>query len=240
MPEIFLRLFEYFPLIFALIATACQPRYYNADGGTLSRQTTSLTTIDTQTQERVASATYHLNRSIEEQAGAIQNKGSHWAVSIPFASISELTEQLKSASDLKLKNRGEAHITILTPDDLKLLQLTPEKTSRILSIAQREPFSHVRFNVSCLGGIQTGNRTTDPKVFYIVVDSEDILNFRRKIREELFDNSACSSPDQDFCPDHYFPHITIGFTKSDIHPRVRDKIKKNKETCVAPIQLIAE
>lgn len=131
-----------------------------------------------------------------------------------------------------LKNRGEAHVTLITPPEYKILtetagtQLTPEKIHTFFKNAAP---SEKDFTKLCIG---QGNLKKDKKTLktYFVVIKSDRL---RKLREELFVQSGLNK--NQFDPDLFFPHITLGFTDRDLY--YEDGVMKTVKSCRTKLQM---
>ena len=50
--------------------------------------------------------------------------------------------------------------------------------------------------------------------YFVVVQSEDLISIRKKIQDSFVGKGGDKN---DFNPLNYFPHITLGFTKRDLH-----------------------
>lgn len=116
--------------------------------------------------------------------------------------------------------RGEAHITVITPPEfIKVDKKTKRKIpvlAKHLSMKEindigRE-FGIQRSDIQILGigsNSLQGNTT-----FYYIVRSQNLLRIRREIARVFYDRGGTK---KEFDPDLFFPHITIGYLKSDIH-----------------------
>lgn len=119
-----------------------------------------------------------------------------------------------------LKHRGEAHITILTPPEFNLLKdkLTMKE---IEAIAQAQGLQISQWTPVCLGRGQHKNEST----YYVVVQSQDLFMIRQAISREYIARAGRNN----FAADHFYPHITIGFTDRDLHEA--DGVIKDKNSC---------
>lgn len=153
------------------------------------------------------------------------------SIVIPFAPISGLKKQIEKRQALQLKDRGESHITVLTPPEIQKLKQHLSDSQIIDSLDTKTLQSEV-FQVQCLGSGQLRNAEKPSTTFYIVVRSSGILA-RRKSLEDLFVSSGGTK--QEFDASHFFPHITVGFTDRDLHEQ--DGVIKNQKSCIEQIEL---
>jgi 2'-5' RNA ligase len=97
---------------------------------------------------------------------------------------------------------------------------------KINEIALSSNIQAANFSVEGVGKGTKGNDHT----FFILVKSKDLLLVRQKILKNT---------DQDtriFDPQHFFPHITIGFTSRDLHEA--DGVIKDKSSFYTELKLI--
>ncbi len=181
------------------------------------------------------SSTIFLGQSVPflkfEGPGPFDN---YLAMNLPFNPVANVFQQLQSQIQRPLINRGEAHITVITPVEYwNVLRPRGISIKEINQIADKFNIQRSRFNIICLGqGKAVLNNKTE-NTFYIVVNSEDLLNLRKSI-QALFVRRG-GSVDQ-FNPGKYFPHITVGFTKVDLHEI--NGVIKDVRSCVSKISLM--
>lgn len=151
---------------------------------------------------------------------------------VPFISHSnylamnlEFSEYQKTFAVMKteipeLKNRGEAHITVINPNEFKVLSrfLTMKEIENIASEIQSAQFSEI-----CLGTSEAGNK----KAFYVVVESEQLLQIRKNIAEVFYSRGGANS---EFDAELFFPHITVGFIVDDVH--YEQGARKDRRSCL--------
>jgi hypothetical protein len=136
----------------------------------------------------------------------------------PFFEIRERLEKTEGP----LKNRGEAHVTILTPPEFK--SFGDKLSINEIEAGISDDVQAARWTSICLG---QGNLTSDPKLktFFIVIDSPDLVAIRHKIK--IMAN--LKNTGRDFNPEAYTPHITVGFTERDLH--LQDGVIKDRSAC---------
>jgi hypothetical protein len=69
------------------------------------------------------------------------------------------------------------------------------------------------------------------QAYYVVVQSEDLVNVRRAIFRKYCEKGGESSL---WDPQHYYPHITVGFTKQDLHEE-SNGVRKGANSCFMEI-----
>lgn len=123
-----------------------------------------------------------------------------------------------------LKDRGEAHMTLITPPEYRALQGKVGE-GRLLSALKKIPWSEAQWEPVCVGEarLQAGQRS-----FFVVVESEDLLRMRRHLWDLL-------GRPAEFDPELFEPHITLGFTDRDLHRA--DGIRKDHSSCRAKLQI---
>lgn len=142
-----------------------------------------------------------------------------------------LKKQVEERFSMTLLDRGdEAHITVITPPEYNKLKshLSMEEIENIAGNIQS-----ISFEALCIG---RGERTINgimEQTYFIVIKSPALLALRQKIKSIFI---AKRGNEGDFNPQEYFPHITLGFTKRDLH--VSDGIVKDENSCIVPLQKI--
>lgn len=153
---------------------------------------------------------------------------SYLSMEINYAPVKALFEEIVKYERRPLKTRGEAHITVVTP--VEYFEVLKKKVSiqEINDIALKSQIQNSRFSVLCLGKGSLKNE----EAFFIVVKSEDLVGIRNKI-QRLFE--ARGGRVGAFKAEHFFSHITIGFTSRDLHEA--DGVIKDERSCVADISI---
>lgn len=154
-------------------------------------------------------------------------------MTLPYPPMADLLNQVRRWEGIPLRNRGEAHITVVTPVEfwnaLKPHGITVQAMDEL---AREMNIQASRFDVLCLGRGAVKIHGKLEKTYYVVVRSDDLIRIRKKIQELLV--SQGGKP-EDFEPLNYFPHITLGFTKRDLYES--DGVKKDIQSCVHEIVL---
>ena len=154
----------------------------------------------------------------------LENK-SHLAMNVHYPPVQKIKQILDAELPEPLKNRNEAHITVLNPleyDQLKAF-LPMEK---INELARTHQIQQSSFKTICLGKGRLQIDGREESNYFIVVESADLLQLRTQIKEAFV---AAGGTVNAFNENLYFPHITVGFTKRDLH--YEDGILKDKTSC---------
>lgn len=159
---------------------------------------------------------------------------SYLTMNLPFPPAAGLFKQVLVQEKTQLTNRGEAHITVITPVEFwNILKPQGVSMKEINKIAEDMKIQSSRFQPLCLG---YGKATVDgnsERTFYIVVASDDLINIRREIQKLFISKGGSESA---FVPTNYYPHVTIGFTKRDLHES--DGVIKDAKSCVNDLQIV--
>lgn len=142
----------------------------------------------------------------------LENK-DYLALQILYEPVKNVYEQLK-AKYPGLITRGEAHITVVTPPEFKKFHG--------VSIADVQQFARDQKMQSCefkIQGLGHGQVQKDEN-FFLVVDSVCLWKFRQSLKQHF--------KLQDFDPDHFYAHITVGYTRRDLHEQ--DGVIKNAKS----------
>jgi len=174
----------------------------------------------------------HNNKNIQ----FISNKakgafGTYLTMNINYSPMRELFSSFtKSEPNIKLKSRGEAHITVITPIEYNKVLKNKITIKEIEQIALKNKIQSSKFEITCLGRGQKIIDNKNEQTYFIVVKSKNLLDIRTEI-QELFISKG-GNP-KDFKANNYYPHITVGFTKRDLHEN--DGIIKGKNSCYKEI-----
>ncbi len=159
--------------------------------------------------------------------------GNYLTMSIHFRPVKALHQSLQEREGVKLRSRGEAHITVITP--IEFSQVLKEKISirELEKMAKEAKIQETPFEVICLGQGKKVIKKKEESTFFIVVTSEQLLHFRQQV-EKLFRERGGRK--EAFQADHFYPHITVGFTKRDLHEQ--DGVIKGINSCYAGLSMI--
>jgi 2'-5' RNA ligase len=141
------------------------------------------------------------------------------AMNIKPGPIKSLRSQIESSLGIKLdyfkgwNAEGEAHVTVITPPEFEILK--SKLTMRELNaIAERYDIQLSRLMILGLGRARTKVEGKEESAHFLIVDSYDLRTIRQMIFYEFTRRGGERSA---FDPSWFFPHITIGYTKRDLH-----------------------
>jgi hypothetical protein len=149
-------------------------------------------------------------------------------MNITYAPIKNLRQKLNQALGKDLdyfktwNENGEAHITVVTPNEYFNVLKSKLSMREIEAIAERYEIQSSKINVLGIGSGKVSLDGKDEETFFVIVDSADL----RLIRQMIFYEFTRRGGDRSaFDPSWFFPHITIGYTKRDLNEA--DGIIKN-------------
>jgi 2'-5' RNA ligase len=141
-------------------------------------------------------------------------------MNVRYAPISQLRSQMEKVLGNKMDflklwdPAGEAHVTILTPLEYHDVLRSHLPVERIEEMARQERLQEAVLKVVGLG---CGRANLDGKMeetYFVIVRSEELLQFRQKVHSEF---TALGGSPEAWDPRHFYPHITVGYTKRDLH-----------------------
>lgn len=157
---------------------------------------------------------------------------------LSHAPFEKLRIELESHLGLKLKHRGEAHITIVTPPEFEVLSkfMKPEDIRRLT----RETFfksavsqgADVKIESVCIGqGTLRPSRVASPAADPGAAVAEQtwfvVVKFPLAVRAR--ETLAHAAPGSKFHPRDFHPHVTLGFLNRDLHSQ--DGVVKDLSSC---------
>lgn len=148
-----------------------------------------------------------------------------------FPPVKQVYLDVQKKMGLELKNRGEAHITVVTPPEYDGALKKFVSIDDINRIATSMDLQAAAFKPVCVGMGTAKRNNRDEKTFYIVVESARLVEIRQAIENEFI---AKGGRPGDFSATKFFPHITVGFTQADLHES--DGVIKDKNSCVLNIE----
>lgn len=154
------------------------------------------------------------------------------AVPLQFASIDQLRQNLEKIIKAKLQNRGEAHITIITPPEWSILSQVL-KMEDLERLALKERLMKNTFKVKCLKKVTASIKGRGEDSWFVALKSPGMKDFRQEVWRLYV---ARGGSPEDFKWQRWAPHITVGFTARDLHDE--DQINKEKVGCAMEINLI--
>lgn len=143
-----------------------------------------------------------------------------------FEPINELKTAIENELAIKLIDRGEAHITVISPPEFNEIR-NYVSMAQINALAEEKQLQTMPFNTVCAGSREITINSVEEQTFYVVVRSPALLDFRRLIHEAAKAKGYAGSG---FNPELYYPHITIGYKHRDLH--AQDGAIKDTSSCV--------
>ncbi len=150
---------------------------------------------------------------------------------IPYEPAKKLTADLEKFLGQKLQNRGEAHITVITPPEYSKILQKGIQMEAIDALAKAMDIQTAEFSVTCLGRSQVMVEDKMEQTYYIVLESPDLLKIRTAIYHRYVMQGGEPSH---FDPHHWYGHITLGFTVKDFHEGPHG-VKKGWNSCFAEL-----
>ncbi len=142
------------------------------------------------------------------------------ALNIDYAPILSLRGQIEQNLHIKLKwfqgwsKDGEAHVTVVTPIETPVLIAGKVTQTRIDQIAGDLKIQESDLQIVGMGH---GEAKVDGKLestLFVIVKSKNLLKIRQAIEAEFLKGGGKPGT---FKAEHFFPHITVGFTLRDLH-----------------------
>tara|TARA_B110001454_G_C12722892_1_gene435547 strand:- start:2458 stop:3117 length:660 start_codon:yes stop_codon:yes gene_type:complete len=156
------------------------------------------------------------------------------SMNIAFDPIAVIRKDVEKKEKVILQNRGEAHITVITPPEFE--QLKSVLTMELLNeVALLNRIQETPFEILCVGRGQIKEDKKTLSTYFIVVDAPELLSLRRTIATLYKTRGGLASG---FNPEDFYPHITVGFTERDLH--ASDGVIKSKASCLIDTQLKAQ
>lgn len=150
---------------------------------------------------------------------------NYMALDIPFQPVKSVHGELETREGVKLISRGEAHVTIITPPEFDVLskKMTIEDLN---ALAEKLKVQESDVHAVCVGEGHAKLDGREERTYFIVVDSKKLAAIRAEI-ERVFKERG-GAPEA-FRASDFFPHITVGFTKSDLH--IQNGVIKDRRSC---------
>lgn len=132
---------------------------------------------------------------------------------VHYPSVNALIPQLNALYQLDLEDRGESHITVITPPDFNSSLNKVFNIQEILARYSGSIQDH-SFQVLCVGSQKSSNGKN--QVFYLVVESTGIRDIRFDLAQEANLRAQNQNIPMVFKPEVFWPHITIGYVNGDV------------------------
>ncbi|CDS09393.1 hypothetical protein LRAMOSA10753 [Lichtheimia ramosa] len=153
-------------------------------------------------------------------------------MNLDYKYVEPIAKDLNS-TEQPVFNRGDAHITVITPPEFNVLAKASVTLDEINNIALQHKIQSSRFHVICLGREDVKVNNEQYIVYQLIVDSHNLLNIRRAIFQLYASKGGNTAL---FNPDNYNPHITVAFTVNDLFEA--NGVSKGYNVCYSPIHFV--
>ena len=175
--------------------------------------------------------------SLDVHDGPLEDYKSFVVLDVEYGQVKALRKEVMKAASLTkplkylkdIRKEGEAHVTAFTPVEAQKIvtndpEAEPNKLTmkEISSLAKEVDISQMDLDVK---GFGSGSRVLNgnlEQTFFLIVDSKKLRAFRESIQTLYV--SKGGQP-EDFQPEKFYPHITIGYTERDLHEGLDGVIK---------------
>lgn len=147
---------------------------------------------------------------------------SYLSLDLPYAAFEKLRLEVEKNQHVTLQHRGEAHITVVNPVEFTKLK-KKISMNEISALAERMELTKAPYHLLCVGK----GAVKDDSTYYAVVESDRLFQIRKAIHM-LYTSKGGKA--EDFSPEQYHPHVTLGFTKKDLH--FEDGVIKDASSCI--------
>ena len=155
---------------------------------------------------------------------SFRDSGDHLVMDVPFAPVNAIARTLNDALHVRLKDRGEAHVTVITPPEASAMR-SKLSVRDMNAIATHLDIQHSDFEPLCVGvGVARSNRAL--QTYFVVVASENLFAIRREIQREFVARGGSARA---FDANAFTPHVTIAFTQRDLFEQ--DGVAKTTSSC---------
>lgn len=148
---------------------------------------------------------------------------TYLAVNMDYKWITSLRNQIQRRTQEKLKDRGEAHITVINPLEYEVIKDKMDITE-INQMARDMGIQRSKFTIAGIGRGQANLSDKSAVTYFLILESDELRRFREVIGQRYLKRGGDPKL---FRFDHYYPHITIGFTERDLHEQdgvIKDKV----------------
>ena len=153
---------------------------------------------------------------------------------LPYPPMEKVWRQLEEKLGTKLINRGESHVTILTPPEFNAIK-NFVSIDEVNKIAEAHRSSPPPIEPICLGRGEAkleGDKLE--QTYFVVLNAPGLLTIRREIQALLA--SRGGAPEL-FDAEKFYPHATVGFTKADLHES--QGVIKDRRSCLFDLEVFA-
>lgn len=158
--------------------------------------------------------------------------GSYVILKVPYGPAEQIFNQIKYNYGVSIQTRGEAHITVITPPEFSDALGSVLKIEEINQIVTDSKIQQAHFSPVCVGRARATIDDKSQSTYYVVVSSPELVSLRGKIFDRYLQRGGEPSR---FDPEHFYPHITVGFTLRDLQEQ--DGVYKGRNSCIGDVIL---
>ncbi|MFZ3229021.1 MAG: hypothetical protein WA160_02360 [Pseudobdellovibrio sp.] len=142
------------------------------------------------------------------------------AMNIQYEPVKIIRENLVQALKVNLhffdgwEKNGEAHVTVITPPEYSNVIKKFVSIERMEQIAADMGIQDSDISILGIGKGAVSINSKAEETYFLIVQSRNLLRIRRQIYREYLANGG---PENAWDPNHFFPHITVGFSLRDLH-----------------------
>ena len=166
-----------------------------------------------------------LTVSVEGEHEKFEKHADYLVMTLPREGVSHLLPLIEEQDKIKLSARNEAHVTVISPPEFQTLKALISM-SEINEIAERWEIQKSEVHAVCIGRGEAALNGHEERTYFVVVEAENLFSIRRAVRDLFVERGGDA---ESFKADHFYPHITIGFTKQDLHEQ--NGVIKNAKSC---------
>ncbi|HEX7674379.1 MAG TPA: hypothetical protein VF412_09415 [Bdellovibrio sp.] len=152
------------------------------------------------------------------------------SMTLNYGPFKEFVDKVDHFTYRPVQSRGEAHITVITPPEFKDDLSKFVTIQEINEIAEKSDIQKSVYKPVCMGKGTAIDGGKFLENYFIVVESENLLNIRKKVAE-LYKKRGGSR----FDPLHFYPHITLGFTDHDLFEN--SGVIKDARSCMKTLHI---
>ncbi|UXR63497.1 hypothetical protein EZJ49_10465 [Bdellovibrio bacteriovorus] len=161
-------------------------------------------------------------RSVASVSPAREKPKSYLSLELPYPAFEKMRQEVEKSQHVSLQHRGEAHITVVNPMEFTKLK-KKVSMNEINALAEQMDLQKAPYHLLCVGK----GSVKDDSTYYAVVESDRLFQIRKAIHI-LYTSKGGKT--EDFSPEQFYPHVTLGFTKKDLH--FEDGVIKDASSCI--------
>ncbi|GAA5802482.1 hypothetical protein HPULCUR_007947 [Helicostylum pulchrum] len=140
--------------------------------------------------------------------------------------------ELLNSTKVPLINRGESHVTVISPPEFAVLATAGITIEQVNKIARDLKIQSSKVTIVCLGKEDVVVADLNKIVYQVIVKVPNLVKIRQKIFQLYIQRGGNSAL---FDPQSFWPHITVGFTSGDVF--LEQGVYKGYNVCYRPISI---